>query len=138
IPTVALGVHPSDCAAVDAPTTRLDVLDGLEPSGLGCPGHRRGRKRGSDDRARTQLGPAVSTNRAHEVVQAGMLLNLAQRRYLNRAVVTTAPEIVASEVNDHDILGTVLGAGSQGRCGGPCPLDRPGLDLRPAPREEAF
>src|SRR5881392_1120230 len=50
----------------------------------------------------------------------------------------TATEPVAGEVDDHHVLGAVLGARRQRRRVGGRPLDRAGLDIPSAPREEAL
>ena len=65
-----------------------------------------------------------------------MGLELAQRRDDDRARLTDATEVVAGEVDDHDVLGTVLGARRERHRVGARPFDRTRLGVASAPREE--
>jgi hypothetical protein len=64
-----------------------------------------------------------------------MLLHGAQLRDLDRAGDRHPAEVVADQVDDHHVLGVVLG--QQPGCGGSGSLDRAGLhDVALAPQEQ--
>ena len=97
---------------------------------LRCAGDRRGRKRRAHERAEPDVGAESAAHGAHEVVEARVRLHRAQLRYRDRARRADPAEVVAGEVDDHHVLGVVLGArrGAVTRSTAGA-LDRAGLDV---------
>ena len=90
--------------------------------------------------ARPTSGAQHAAHRAHQVVHGRQRHQPRQRRDLDAAGAADAPQIVALEIDDHDVFGAVLrrrrqrGGGRRVRCrigvARARPLDRPGLDAR--------
>ena len=76
-----VAVDPADRAAVDAAAHGLEVLDGLQDARLRRAGDRRGRERRPHERAEPDVVAQAPRHRAHEVVQAGVRFDRAQRRH---------------------------------------------------------
>ena len=82
--------------------------------GFGAPVTDAGGSVAAQERAEPDLGAQRAAHGAHEVVQAGVRLERAERRHLHRSRLAHAPEVVAREVDDHHVLGVVLGARAAG------------------------
>ena len=139
--------HPADRAAVGAARSLL------EP---GEQRHRRGLRRARDGAAREQRrhdlgepGPGGGTRRdgARHLPQRGIGLGVQQRGHRDRTGLGAAGQVVAQQVDDHDVLRPLLGAAQQVRAGvgvrgGAAPparraLHRPGREPVPlAPHEQ--
>ena len=108
---LAVGVDPADGAAVDAARHRLERGDVLERGELRRAGDRARRERGArwrrPSRSRAAAGPRTVR---HEVDEArGACSTREQRGHLDRAELAHPAEVVADEVDDHHVLGPVLG-----------------------------
>ncbi len=119
---VAVGVDPAHGAAVRAARGRLEVGDGEQGRVLRGAAHRPRREGGPQD-----LGPAdalaqPAADVGDEVDQARVLLDPAEVVDLDGARPADGREVVADEVDDHDVLGVVLGEQALG--GGGRALDR--------------
>ena len=88
--------------------------------------------------ARPASGRSVALDGRDEMLDAGQRLGDHQLRPADRAGDADAREVVALEVDDHDVLGGVLGRGEElcAAAEGPGPLDGPRPEHVPAPREE--
>ena len=107
-----VGVDPADRAAVDAPRARLEASMASSAASFGAPVTDPGGNVASTARpadARRAAGPSTVLTRWHE---PGVRLDREQRGHLHRAPLAHAAEVVAHEVDDHHVLGPVLGAGS--------------------------
>ena len=92
---VARGVDPADGAAVDTAAHGLEVLDRLQDARLRRARDRGRRERRPHQRAEPDVVAQAPLHRAHEVVEAGMRLDRAQRRHRDGARCAHAPEVVA-------------------------------------------
>jgi hypothetical protein len=143
---VAARGEATDRAAIGAAPHGLELFDDLERADLRGAGDRSRRERGTHDVGDGDIGTKTCRHTGHQVVDAGVRLEGAQLLDLDRAVLGDAAQVVASEVDDHDVLGAVLRARAQrqrlaavlGGSGAPRPgaLDRAGLDACAAPLQE--
>ena len=128
----------ADRARVDLALGALEVGDHLQRLDLRRAGDRAGRERGAHE---VRVGRALAHARGHvrdEMPHAGVRLGPALRGG-DRAVARDAPEVVAREVDDHHVLGRVLGGGEQrvrARLARGGALDRRGDDLVPGAAQE--
>ena len=86
--------------------------------------------------AQPQPGAEAAPDGGHEVHEPGVVLEGEERGHLDGAEVADAAEVVADEVDDHHVLGAVLG-GEPARVGRGA-LDRARLDDVAVAREEAL
>lgn len=80
----------------------------LACSQLGRTCHTAGRKCCLQDIKRRRAMAQASANRRDEIVYRGVSFDLHQLRTVDRTESTDATEIVAEEVDDHEIFGEVL------------------------------
>src|SRR6478609_7728683 len=130
-----VGVDPADRPAVRPAVHRLEVTDGGQGTGLRRPGDRARRVGGRED-----VGPAdalaqVPADGGDEVHEAGMRLDGTELVDGDGPRLADAGHVVAHEVDDHDVLGVVLGQHLLGGRRGA--LDGPGHETpTPTPEEE--
>ncbi len=74
------------------------------------------------------VGSQSPAHGAHEMGEAGMLLDGEERGHVDRPVLADAAEVVAGQVDDHQVLGMVLGARGEDRPVDGRSLDRTRLD----------
>ena len=55
----------------------------------------------------------LAGHRADQVMHVGVALQGKQLRYADRAGLAAATQVVAQQVDDHQVLGTILGAADQ-------------------------
>ena len=144
---VAARREVADGAGIDAARPRLQAVDELHGTDFGRAGDRAaGKERGKNlgQRYARQLG----RDRRHHLPQRRVGLARAQRLDAHAARRGEPPEVVAQEVDDHHVLGSLLGRSLQGhaprlvidgidatRRG---PLHRPGDDTRALALEKEF
>src|SRR5262249_7794383 len=136
VPRVALGVDPAHSTAVHTTRYWLEILDELHDARLGGSRHRRRWKRRTHERADAGTGTATPTYGADEMMEARVCLGGAQRGHDDRTGLAHTTEVVAREVDDHDVLGPILRARAQRPWIGARPLDRSGPAAGPPPRQE--
>ena len=117
----AIRVDPTDCTAVDPPGSRLELADHFERRQLGCARHRAGREGRFEHIRPVDPGSQPAFHGADEVDQARVLLQRQQRRHADRTPLTHPTQVVADQVDDHDVLRRVLGEQAIG--GGSSSLD---------------
>ena len=87
---------------------------------LGAPVTEPGGKVGGEQLRPAGAGPQLAAHGGDQVDQPGVLLDRAQRRARSTVPVRADPaEVVADQVDDHHVLGVVLGrrsAGGARRC----------------------
>ena len=129
----------AEAAAIRAACRRFQLGDDLHGANLRRPGDRTAGEGGPQQVNGPQLRPQPAADLRDEVMNEPVRFQATDRRHAYRAVAADAAQIVAQQVHDHDIFGTVLLAVQQlldaclilGRRGTTRPgaLDRPGLDL---------
>ena len=82
---------------------------------FGAPVTEPGRERGGDGVGPPAAGAEPAGHRRHEVDEARVVLDGEQRRHLDRAELAHPAEVVADEVDDHHVLGPVLGGEARRR-----------------------
>ena len=117
---------------------RLEAVDDLHRAQLRRAGHRAAGERGADAVDRGRVVAQAAADRRDELVDGGVGLDGHERRHLDAAQRAHAAEVVAHEIDDHEVLGARLVVGAQrggavgvlggvgGARGGA--LDRLGLD----------
>ena len=122
-PCAAVGVDPADRAAVDAAGHRLERGDLLEGGDLRRAGDRA--RAGTSPRWRRPTRSRAGAGRATvdtRCTRPGWCSRASSAGHLDRAEVAHPAEVVADEVDDHHVLGAVLGRQAVGVRGGA--LDR--------------
>ena len=109
----AIRADPADRARVRPAPHWLEPLEDLHRADL-----RRAGDRAAGERGRQEVEGVAALledpgHRRHEVLDRGGPLESAQPRDANGARAADAAEIVAQDVDDHHVLGAVLGAGQQ-------------------------
>ena len=110
---VAREVDVADHAAIEASASGLEVVDDRHRAGL-----RRTRQRaGREGRDKGIECRSVRLERPHhgrdQVHHMGVALDLHELHDLNRSGETHAPEVVAPEVHEHEVLRTLLLVGQE-------------------------
>ena len=109
----AVGPDPADGAGVRAAADRLEPLEDLHRPDLRGAGDRAARERRREEVERVAaLGEDAGHGR-DEVLDGGRPLEPAQARDADAPRPADAPEVVAQDVDDHHVLGAVLGARQQ-------------------------
>ena len=125
-------------AATPRTARRLVQGNHLHRLMLGRAGDGTGRERRLQQVHRSGSSPCQAGHRRNQMMDSRMALDLEQCRNGDRAGLRDQRQIIAHQVDDHQILGLVLDAGAEfggehgvlGRIGmaRPCPLDRPAID----------
>ena len=136
-----------DRARVDLAPGRLERRDHLHRLDLRRPGHRAGRERGAQQLAVAHAVAQAAGHGRDQVPHAGVGLDSGRER-LHRSVRAHPAEVVAHQVDDHHVLGGVLGRREQRLARGPPvvvgagsgarPLDRLGPHVAPLAPQEAL
>ena len=142
----AAGLGEADRAAERLARGALQRADDVHRRELRRAGDRAGRKDRGDQRTVAYILAAAAADLADQVPHAGVRPDLRERGHRDRPRLADAPEVVAHQVDDHDVLGAVLrGAGQLGalRLGGDRvrrsrarALDRRGAHGVARPRDE--
>ena len=131
-------VDPSERAAIHAAADGFQILDCLQHSRLGRAGDRRRRKRRAHEVVETDVGPEPAAHGTHEVCEPGVGFDREERRDIDRSELADASEIVARQVDDHQVLGPVLLARAQCRGVGGRAFDGSRLDRAPVDPQKQF
>ena len=133
-----VAADPPERPGVHAPRRLLDLLDDLHRAPLGRPGHRAGREERPQRPDRRDVLAEPAADGRDELVHRLVGLDVHQHRHLDRADLADHPDVVAEEVDDHQVLGAVLGVAGEpdpqrlvllvGGAAGRGALDRLGLD----------
>ena len=124
--------EPQHRPAIRAAPDRLQPLDQLHRPQLGGTGDAAAGERGREDVEGVEAGPKPARDRRHEMLHRGRSLEAEQPGNPDRSGLADPPEVVAQDVDDHHVLGLVLGAGQQ------LARQRPVLLTRPASRPGAL
>ena len=98
----------TDGSGVDPPRARFERVDDLHRANLGCAGHRAAREEGSHAGHGRFAVAQFADHRRDHLVDGRERLDRAEVRHCNRAGSANAVEIVADQVDDHQVLGLVL------------------------------
>ncbi len=112
---IAGGAEPARRARVGAPRDRLELVDDLHGAALGRARDRAARERRLEQAARgrrRRAGGRAPCSRG--AAPWGARARRARPLDGDAARLADAPEIVALEVDDHDVLGAILGRRAQG------------------------
>ncbi len=110
---VAAAVEVAHRAGVGPAPGGLELVDDLHGPHLGGAGHGPGREPGPQHVQRAQPGGEPPADLGDEVHDVGVPLHRAQRGDLHRADRRDAPDVVAAQVDEHHVLGVLLGVGAQ-------------------------
>jgi hypothetical protein len=118
---------------------RLEFIEDLHGANLRRPGHRAGGECRLQGRQRVHVFTHTTGHPGDQVHHVGVTLHVGIAIDANRAGARHATEIVATEIDEHQVFGVLLGVGAQfpfeslvRRGIGPAPPgagDRMGLDL---------
>jgi len=133
---VAGGVDPAERAAVDAAADGFQVFDRLQHARLRRARDRRRREGRAHEVGEADVGAQATSHGAHEVGEPRMRFDREEGRDVDGPELTHPPEVVAGEVDDHQVLGPVLLARPQCVRVGSRALDRSCLDVPPGDTEE--
>src|ERR1035438_8604985 len=92
-------------AAVDTAARGLQLLDDLHGADLGRAGERAGGEAGAEGVNGGEFGPEAAFERADQVHDVGVTLDEHQVLHLHAAIFGDAADVVAAEVDQHDVLG---------------------------------
>ena len=99
--------------AVNSATRGLELVDDFHGSHLGRAGKRAGRKASHQGVEAIDVRAQLSRQARREMHHVRIALDEHQPLHLHRAVLAHAAEIVAAQVDEHDVLGALLGIGEQ-------------------------
>ena len=109
----AVAADPAERTGVRAPRGRLDLLDDLHRPQLGRSGHRAGREQRAQRAHGADVVAEPAAHRRDELVHRRVGLDLHQRRHLDGADLADQGQVVAEQVDDHQVLGARLRVGGQ-------------------------
>ncbi len=110
------GREPAERAGVRPAPHGLELLDHLHRAHLRTAGHRSGRERRVDGVERVRPRAEATLDRRDQLVHRRVRLDRAQPGDANAARGADPAEVVAREVDDHRVLGSILRAlGKRGR-----------------------
>ncbi len=110
---IAANVHPSHGAAIDPARGLFQRAEDLQRallrrSGDGATGEQR-----REDVAQTHMRPQRAVDRRFQVDERRMHRGFHQVQDANAAVFAQPPQVIALEIDDHDVLGPILCGGEQ-------------------------
>src|SRR5690606_15408750 len=105
---IAVEADVADRPAIDASPLRLELLDDLNRSHLGRTGDRAAGKRAANDIERMTVRTQSSDDRADQVMHIREALDIVELRDLDGPGHADFAEIVAQEIDDHDVLCAIL------------------------------
>ena len=105
---VAVVPEVADRAAVQPPALALGSGDELHRAHLRGPGQRAGREDGAQRVERVELRPQPALDVRHEVEDVAVALHLHVLADRDRPGAGDPAQVVATEVDEHDVLGALL------------------------------
>ena len=105
--------HPQQRPAVRPAPDRLQALDQLHRPDLRRAGDAAAGERGREQVEGIGVGAEAAGDGRHEVLHGGRPLEAQQPRHADRPRLADPAEVVAEHVDDHHVLGLVLGARQQ-------------------------
>src|SRR5262249_26011065 len=106
-------VDVADGPGVGPALRRLDLIDDLHGPDLGCPGDGTGREPGAEGVEGGHPGLQLAADVRGDVHDVRVPLDLHHVGNLDAVVLGDPADVVASQVHEHDVLGTLLGIGQQ-------------------------
>ena len=103
----------ADDAAVEAAPGRLELLDDLHGAHLRGAGQGAGRERRGERVVRGELRPQLTDHSGHDVHHVAVALHRGELRHLDGARYADPAEVVAGQVDEHDVFGPLLRVGHQ-------------------------
>ena len=110
---VAIVAEVADGAAVEAAPLALQLPDQLHGAHLGGAGERAGGEDGAERVEGVEVGSQAALDVADQVQDVAVALDRAVARHRHRARPRNAPHVVAPQVDEHDVLGVLLGVARQ-------------------------
>ena len=107
------GPDQTDGTAVDAPRLGFDGADDLHRAGFGCARDRTAGEQRPEQLHQAGAGPEPSRDVGGQLEHRLVALDGEERRHVDTAGLGDAGDVVAHEVDDHDVLGALLGAGTE-------------------------
>jgi len=106
---------------------RLEFFDDLHRAQLRRTGDRASGKAGAQQVDRIMPLGQIAGHLAHQVVDMGEALDLEQSGYPDAAHLAATTQVVTQQIDDHHILGAILGTGGErrSRCGVVPRIERP-------------
>ena len=109
----AIFVDEAHGSAIHAARLRLGSRDFLHGHMLGRAGDGAAGKQRLQHLGQAGAGPGGGLHGAGHLPQGGVRLGVQQLRHVHAAGLRNAPQVVAQQINDHDVFGTFFGAGLQ-------------------------
>ena len=106
-------VDPADGAGIEPPGPRFELPDPVHGAQLGGAGDGAAGEGGAQHLGEGHRGWQFRLDGGGHLPQAGMGLQLEQGRHPHAAGARQAPEVVAQQVDDHQVFGPGLGIGAQ-------------------------
>src|SRR5690606_13597010 len=110
---VAVAVEPAHRAGVGAAPLALEFGDDLHAAHLGAAGDGTAGEARRDHVARAGIGAQPTAHVADDVVHVGVAFDRHQLVHLDAAGHADAAEVVALQVDQHHVLGALLGVADQ-------------------------
>ena len=98
----------ADGAGIDAARTRLELADDLHGAHLGRAGDRAAGEQGAEHVLEPHVGPELGLDAGSHLMHRAVGLDREQVGDLDRADLRHAAEIVAQQIDDHQVLGALL------------------------------
>ena len=115
---VAIGVEPAHRPGVGAARFGLEPAQRGDRGNLGRAGDRSARKQCLDDVDRVEARAEGGGDVGHHLVERGIGFDREQAGHGDAAGLGDAGQVVAEEVDDHEVFGALLGVGGEGVGGG--------------------
>jgi hypothetical protein len=110
---VAPDRHVAEGAGVGAAAHRLELVDDLHRAHLGGARGRAHRQRGGEGVERRAAVGELALDARHQVHDVRVALDAHEVGDLDAAGAADAAQVVAAEVDEHDVLGALLGVGGE-------------------------
>ena len=105
---VAGGGDVADGSGVDAAGVALEFANDLHGANFGSPGDGAGGKEGAEDLVEGEVGAEIAGDRRRHLEERAVTLDGEEVFDVDRAAAADAAEIVAEEIDDHDVLAAVF------------------------------